>query len=145
MAALRNPFHSPSTHAAFHPSRLEHSTFCAVRSRHVPSHRTCTMICMVGVWSCALDAPWRSVAQGHECFSLVHSVLHFFIVCLTIQLNIVLVFCRIQRIVALTLFFSAIIQSRSYGFGSLGPVTLTPLAVKKLWERCCAGFRHFRN
>ena len=35
------------------PNRLEHLISCAANSRHVPSHRTCTMICRVDECSCA--------------------------------------------------------------------------------------------
>ena len=48
---------SPSTRAGPFPSPLEHLISCAVRSPLVPSRRTCTMICTVDVWSCALGAP----------------------------------------------------------------------------------------
>ena len=37
-------------------------------SHHVPSHTTCTMICMVDVWSCALGVRGQSVRLGHETF-----------------------------------------------------------------------------
>ena len=55
---------------------------------------------------------------SHLCSPVIEfhpSELHFFIVSLTIQLNIVHIFCRTQRVVALTWFFSAIIQLRSFG------------------------------
>ena len=55
------------------PKNLEHPISCAASSHHVPSHRTCTMICVVGVSSCALCVRWQSVVLGHECFSPAHS------------------------------------------------------------------------
>ena len=60
--------------AALHPSLLEHPTSCAVRSRLVPSHRTCTMICTVDVCSCALGVRGQSVDLCRECSSPVHSL-----------------------------------------------------------------------
>ena len=60
-------------HWALHPNCLEHPISCAANSHHVPSHRTCNMICTVDVCSCALDIRLQSVALGHECFSPAHS------------------------------------------------------------------------
>ena len=55
------------------PSRLEPPISYAVRSHRVSSHRTCAMICMVDVWSCALGVNRQSVGLGHECSSPSHS------------------------------------------------------------------------
>ena len=63
----------PLTRAALHPSRLEHPTSCVVRSRLGPSHRTCTMICTVDEWSCAVGVRGQSVDLGRECSLPVHS------------------------------------------------------------------------
>ena len=60
---------SPSTRAGPLPSRLEHLISCAARSRRAPSHRICTMIFIVDVWSCVLGVPWRSVVLGLGCSS----------------------------------------------------------------------------
>ena len=45
--------HNPLTHGAPLPHHLEHPISCAANSHHVPSHRTCTVICGDDVWSCA--------------------------------------------------------------------------------------------
>ena len=62
--------HSPWTHRALLRSRLERPIFCAMNSHHVPS---CTMICVVDVWSCALGVLWQSVGLGPGWFSPAHS------------------------------------------------------------------------
>ena len=67
----------PLTHAALPPSRLEHRISCAARSLRAPSHRICTMICMVDVWSCALGVRRQSVGLGHERSYLRTQVIEF--------------------------------------------------------------------
>ena len=140
-----------------HPSRLEHPTSCA-RSRLVPSHRACTMICMVDVWSCALGvrAVWSMCGHvllvfvgsrltwvanvSHLCTPVVKSrlsILHVFIVRLTVQLVTVLVTCRTQHTVTVTLFSTALIRLRLTAPVRLDlSSTLTLPAVTKV--SCCS-------
>ena len=114
----------PLTHGAPLPNHLEHRISCAVRSHHVPSRRTCTMICMVGVWSCALGVRGQSVGLGHRMFltcgllssNPISLVLHVLIVRLTKQLDIVLITFRTQRTLSRSGCFSRRSSKlRSYG------------------------------
>ena len=55
------------------PFQIVLSIRCPVRRvQTVPSRKTCTMICMVDVWSCALGVRGQSVGLGHERSSTVH-------------------------------------------------------------------------
>ena len=76
------------------------------------------LVLLDGRLSWVSDVPYlrASVVKSH------FPLLHVLIVCLTVQLNIILVVRRTQHTVAFTLFSTALIHLRSYGSSSLGPV-----------------------
>ena len=85
--------HSPSKHATS-PSKSWLSIRSPIRrTHHVPSHKTCTMICEVDVWSCVLCVRFQSIVLDHEHFCSTHVrrqirsllVLRVFVVRLIVQ------------------------------------------------------------
>ena len=120
--------HSPLTHEALPPNRLEYLISCAFTPRPITQnlHHDLYGRCVVMCSWCSLAVGWPGSQMFLNCVlppsNPISPVLHDLVVCFTVQLVSILNVRRSPHTVTFSSFLTALIQLRSFSFSSLGPV-----------------------